>query len=87
MNQPKQTKGPMPENHLVGAILATLFCCLPFGIVAIVQAAQVNSAYHAGNYQEAQRLSESANTWTMVSVGIGLACGVIYLMAIAAGGM
>ena len=45
-----ETKPPMPDNHLVGAILATLFCCVPFGIVAIVQAAQVNSAYNSGNY-------------------------------------
>jgi hypothetical protein len=26
-------------NHLVWAILATLFCCLPLGIVSIVYAA------------------------------------------------
>src|SRR5438128_1439779 len=30
-------------NYLVQSILCTLFCCLPFGIVAIVYAAQVNS--------------------------------------------
>ena len=24
-------------NHLVWAILSTLFCCLPFGIVSIVK--------------------------------------------------
>ena len=29
-------------NYLVQAILTTIFCCLPFGIVAIVFAAQVN---------------------------------------------
>ncbi len=27
-----------PKNHLVEAILVTLFCCLPFGIVGIVNA-------------------------------------------------
>ena len=36
--------GPPPyvPNHLVWAILVTIFCCLPFGIVSIVYAAQVN---------------------------------------------
>ena len=29
-------------NHLVWAILATLFCCLPTGIVSIIHAAKVN---------------------------------------------
>jgi hypothetical protein len=34
---------PNIPNHLVWAILTTIFCCLPFGIVAIVYAAQVNT--------------------------------------------
>ena len=35
-------------NHLVWAILSTLFCCLPLGIVSIVFAAQVNGKLAAG---------------------------------------
>lgn len=26
---------PMPQNYLVEAILATVFCCMPLGIVAL----------------------------------------------------
>ena len=37
--------GAPPPNHLVWAILSTLFCCLPLGIASIVFAAQVNSKY------------------------------------------
>ena len=33
--------GSVP-NYLAHSILATLFCCMPFGIVSIVYAAQVN---------------------------------------------
>lgn len=33
---------PKIENYLVPAILVTLCCCVPAGIVAIVYAAQVN---------------------------------------------
>ena len=36
-------------NYLVQAILVTLCCCLPFGIVAIVYAAQVNSKLDRGS--------------------------------------
>ena len=36
------TATPQVPNNLVWAILTTLFCCLPAGIVSIVYAAQVN---------------------------------------------
>ena len=29
--------GQAPDNYLVWSILVTLFCCLPFGIVAIAR--------------------------------------------------
>ena len=38
-------------NYLVHAILCTLFCCLPLGIVAIVYAAQVNTKAAAGDIE------------------------------------
>lgn len=52
-----------PDNHLVAAILTTLFCCLPFGIVSIVKSSQVNSKWQAGDYQGAIQSSEEAKTW------------------------
>lgn len=36
------TAGVYVQNYLVFAILATILCCLPAGIPAIVYAAQVN---------------------------------------------
>ena len=36
-------------NYLVQAILTTLFCCLPLGIVSIVFATQVNSKLSVGD--------------------------------------
>ncbi|WP_248964892.1 CD225/dispanin family protein [Sphaerisporangium perillae] len=52
-----------PDNHLVPAILTTLFCCLPFGIVSIVKSSQVNSKWAVGDYQGAIAASEEAKTW------------------------
>ena len=46
-------------NHLVWAILSTLFCCLPLGIVSIVFAAQVNGKLAAGDVAGALRLWEA----------------------------
>ena len=54
-------------NYLLQAILCTVFCCQPFGIVAIVFAAQVNGKLAAGDYHGAVSYSNSARTWCWVS--------------------
>ncbi|HEY5311929.1 MAG TPA: CD225/dispanin family protein [Pirellulales bacterium] len=60
-------------NYLVQAILTTLCCCLPFGIVAIVYAAQVDGKVAGGDYAGAMQSSNSAKTWCWVAFGLGLA--------------
>lgn len=60
-------------SYLAQAILVTLLCCLPFGIVAIVYAADANSKKAAGNFVAARRAADSAKNWCLVS----LLCGVI----------
>lgn len=72
--------GAPPPNYLIPAILATLFCCLPGGIVAIIFATQVNSKYAAGDIQGAMDASKKAKTFTMISAGIGLVIIVLYLI-------
>ena len=63
---------PAIPNHLVGAILATLFCCVPFDIVAIVNASSVNGKLAAGDIAGAQVASQKAQNWINVSVICGL---------------
>lgn len=54
------------------AILTTLFCCLPFGIVSIVFAAQVDGEfdgeYDSGDSAGAVASSKSAKTWAIAAV-------------------
>lgn len=50
----------------------TLFCCLPFGIVAIVKSSQVSGLYAQGRYAEAQASADSARKWIIWSVVIGI---------------
>lgn len=69
------------ENHLVKAILTTIFCCVPFGIVSIIYAASVNGKAQSGDVQGAIRASNSANTWANWSIVLGLVIGVIYIIA------
>jgi len=59
-------------NYLVQAILTTIFCCLPFGIVSIVYAAQVNGKLQAGDRAGAVQSSRNARMWAWISFGTGL---------------
>ena len=76
---PPQVDIPVrPKNWLVESILVTILCCLPFGIVGIVNAAKVNSLYDQGKYDESIRSSANAKRWTM----FGLIAGIIYLILV-----
>ena len=74
----QQPIGPKPKSYLALSILATIFCCLPFGIPAIVFAAKVDSHWNAGRYLEAEDASRKAKTWMLVSFIIGLVGVLIY---------
>ena len=65
-----------PPNYMVWAILTTLFCCLPLGIVSIIKASEVNSKWIAGDYAGARVSSENAKKWVIIS-GI---TGIIFIV-------
>ncbi|MYC30992.1 MAG: zinc-ribbon domain-containing protein [Chloroflexi bacterium] len=81
-DQPRYGERIDVPNYLVQAILVTIFCCLPAGIVAIVFAAQVNGRVRSGDLADAQRLSGNARTWCWISFGVGLAIGLLYFLVI-----
>lgn len=61
------------DNHMVKAILTTIFCCLPFGIVAIVYAAQVDGKVRSGDIAGAIEASNNADKWGNWSIYLGVA--------------
>lgn len=71
--------GPKIENNLVWAILATLCCCLPTGIAAIIFAARVDSKVAAGDIAGAISDANNAKLWSWISFGLGAAVTLIYL--------
>jgi hypothetical protein len=76
--------GAPPQNYLVWAILATVFCCLPLGIASIVFAAQVNGKWAAGDHAGARDASEKAKKFAIWSAGVSviLFAGIIALAAV-----
>lgn len=71
---------PRPQNYLVFAIITTVLCCLPAGVVSIVYAAKVNGLYAEGKYDEAEAASKNAKTWAIVSAVAALVIFILYFI-------
>ena len=76
---------PRPKTWLIESILATLFCCLPFGIVGIINAARVNSLHDQTEYEKSKKASANAKRWTLIAFVIGLIYLIFILIMVAVG--
>ena len=74
--------GQKPDNYLVWAILTTLLCCMPFGIVAIVKATQVDTYWAQGNQTGAIEAANAAKKWSIVSAISAAVVWFIYLLVV-----
>lgn len=75
-----QDKPQKPDNYLVWAILSTILCCLPFGIVSIIYSSKVDNLYFNGQYEEALAKSKSAKTWAIVAAATALVGTLLYIL-------
>ncbi len=72
-------------NYLVPAILSTILCCVPAGIVSIIYAVQVNNKKQVGDLAGAAEASSKAQTWFWVSFGLGLIVIILNVIVAIAG--
>lgn len=68
---------PKPDSNLVWAILSTLFCCIPLGIMAIINAAKVDDLYRNGDYAAAWEASNKAKKYSLYGA---IACAVFVVL-------
>ena len=74
------TPPQQPKNWLAESILVTLLCCLPFGIVGIVNAASVSSKFASGDYEGSLRASQEAAKWTKIGFWVGIGVVALYIL-------
>lgn len=70
---------PMPPTYMVWAVISTVCCCLPLGVVAIFFAAQVSTKYYARDFEGAKKASERAELWIILAIALGMAFNILYL--------
>ncbi|MGO3326916.1 CD225/dispanin family protein [Gordonia sp. (in: high G+C Gram-positive bacteria)] len=84
----QQPPGMEPDNNLVWAILSTVLCCLPLGVVSIVKSTSVSRLWAMGDYAGAQQAADDAKKFAMWSAIAAVASWVvvviIYVVIIAA---
>lgn len=71
LDEPKPLP-PCPSTYMAWAIIATILCCIPFGVPAIIYAGQVTTKYNQGDYEGAKRSSDRAAIWLIIAVVAGL---------------
>lgn len=76
-----------PPNYLAFAIITTILCCLPLGIVSIIYAAQVNSKWAAGDVSGALQSSKNAKTWAWISFAAALLGMIVWITLVVGFGM
>jgi len=78
--QPGWQGQPEPDNHLVWAILCTVLCCLPFGIVSLVYSNKVSGLWSQGRWAEAQAAADNAKKWAIIGAIVGAVFAVIIVV-------
>ena len=71
-----------PDNYLVWAILSTLFCCMPFGVISIIYATHVDNFWAMGQYAIAESTAQKAKKWLWAAIGSGFAIWLFYVIYI-----
>ena len=80
-----EQKEVCPDSNLVWAILCTVSCCVPLGIMAIVKSASVEKLWAQGRYDEARKASADArkySTWGAIIAVIGFLLYFISMVSI-----
>ena len=74
--------GAPPENNLVWAIVCTVMCCMPLGVVAIIKATKVKELWLQGDHAGAQKAADDAkkfSIWGAAIAGIGI---ILYILIV-----
>ena len=70
-----------PQDHLILNVLATLFCCWPIGICAILQSTATMKAVKRADAETAKASSARAKRLGYITIGAGVLFYTTVLMA------
>ena len=74
-------------NYMVQAILMTVCCCLPRGIVCIIKASKVDKLLALQDYAGARLASDENKKLLWIGLGLGAAAALVYFIFAIIGGL
>lgn len=77
--------GSKPDNYLVFAIITTVLCCLPLGIVSIIHSTKVDNLWNSGQHSEARVAADKAKQFAIYAAIAGVVVIGLYLILVVAG--
>ncbi len=79
-NDPPPSLKPI-QNYLVPSILSLLFCCQPFGLIALIYSLQVDSRQRLGDLYGAMDAAEKAKGWCWAAFWSAIAILILSFLA------
>ena len=71
---------PQIKDYMVFSILTTIFCCIPFGIIAIVYSSKVSKLIAVGDFEGASNASRNSKIWNIAALVSGIVLGIICIL-------
>lgn len=68
----RQDIPPCPKTYMAWSIFATICCCTPGGILAIIFTSMVTGNYNRGDYERAAKMAEYAEWTIIISIVLGI---------------
>lgn len=69
-----------PKNWLIESILVTVLCCLPLGIVGIINASSVEGKFAKGDIEGANKAAQLAKTMVLISAISGFLGVIVWVI-------
>ena len=76
------THKKIPSSNILLAVLTSLCCCMPLGIIAVIKASRVRLLYEKGEYDQAIKASVQARRYCYAGIFLSLICWVLSLLGI-----
>jgi hypothetical protein len=74
---PFKTTVESVDSYLLPALLTTIFCCMPLGIVALIYSGKVSAAKEEDDLEAAMEASRKARRWYRAAIIVSVIANII----------